>query len=278
MTLLTHQSDSAATGQPLTEPAPPTSLDAARRARSERVTELLAAMQSCRDTSRRQELANKVVLEHSQTARAVAARFRNRGVEQADLEQIATLGLIKAVHRWEPGRCGNFLQYAVPTMTGEIKRYFRDRTSMIRPNRRVQEIRAAMHQFHQHDPEATTAHLAERLGVAPDDISEARQATQLMRPCSLDAPAGEGQEWSDLVGHDESGYDAVENRILLRSIFSALTDQERTVVRLRFFDDLTQLEIAARIGVSQMQVSRILGRISEKARHQAAGALDSQAG
>lgn len=278
MTLLPHRSDLATTDQPMTNAHGPLCLDKARHARHQRVAELLEALATCTDQRRRQELANRVVLEHGQTARAVAARFRNRGVEQADLEQLATLGLIKAVHRWQPDRCANFLQYAVPTMTGEIKRYFRDRTSMVRPHRRIQEIRAAIQLEHQHDPAATTAELAARINVTPADILEALQATRLMHPHSLDAPAVDGREWADVAGHHESGFHTVENRILLRAILSLLTEQERTVVRLRFWDELTQQQIADQIGVSQMQVSRILRQIADKARHHVVDTLDAQAG
>lgn len=278
MTLQPHRPDSTAADQPQSEQAQPASLHSARVARNQRVARLLEDMSSCRDQTRRRELANQVVLACSQMAQIVAARYRNRGVEQADLEQIATLGLIKAVHRWEPGRCDNFLQYAVPTMTGEIKRYFRDRTGMIRPHRRTQEIRAAIQLVREHNPAATTAELADQLQVKEADVTEALQAAHLTHPWSLDTPAADGREWAEVVGHDDTGFSTVEDRLILRSIFSTLTDQERTVVRLRFWEDLTQLQIADRIGVSQMQVSRILRWIGEKARHQVSGELSAQAG
>lgn len=186
--------------------------------------------------------------------------------------------MIKAVHRWEPGRRDNSLQHAIPTMTSEIKRHFRDRTGMIRPHRRVQEIRTPIQLVHEHNPAATTAELADQLQVPKTDITEAHQAAHLTHPWSLDTPTADGQEWTEVVGHDDASFSTVENRPILRAIFSTLNDQERTVVRLGFWANLTQLQIADRIGVGPMQVSRILRWIAEKARHQPPGELSAQAG
>lgn len=244
----------------------PVCLSSARVDRHRRVQLILEDLASCTDTDRRQELVGQVVLEHRAVARSVALRYRNRGVEQADLEQIANLGLLKAAQRWRPDRCADFLQFAVPTMTGEIKRYFRDHTSMVRPIRRIQELRAAMAKVVEIHPESTDAELGLALKVSEAEVREARRAGELARPRSLDAPTPDGSDWSETIGSEEKGFDLVEDRILLARVLSVMTDREKKVLSLRYFDELSQAAIGEVIGVSQMQVSRILRTITEKAR------------
>src|SRR5690606_13772305 len=142
-----------------------------------------------------------------------------------DLEQIANLGLLKAAQRWRPDRCADFLQFAVPTMTGEIKRYFRDHTSMVRPIRRIQELRAAMAKVVELHPDTTDAEIGAQLKVSEDEVREARRAGDLARPRSLDAPTPDGSDWSETIGTQERGFDLVEDRIVLAKVMSVMTER-----------------------------------------------------
>ncbi len=239
--------------------------------RHDRVRALLDEAASCTDPVRRQWLQSRVVLEHRSVAKAIAARYRGRGVERGDLEQLAYLGLVKAARRWEPGRSEDFLQFAVPTIAGEVRRYFRDQLPMIRPPRRIQELRAVMAA-----PDAGVADraLAERsdaeisteLGVEVGAVREARQASTLYRPYSLDAPSTTGQTLSQTWGQDDRRLVDVEERLTVAALLDQLTERERDLVRMRFVQGLSQSRIGEEIGVSQMQVSRLLRGISAKLR------------
>jgi RNA polymerase sigma-B factor len=243
--------------------------EVAREDRHARVRDLLERMAASTDPAQKERLMRRVVLEHRGAARSVAARYRGRGVEQADLEQLAYLGLVKAARRWQPGHCADFLQFAVPTMTGEIKRYFRDHSWLVRPPRRIQELRSAM-ALEESDTTAglprSETDLSSALGVSAEAVREARQAGDLAHPRSLDAPSPSGQDWGDCVGGAEEGYDTVEDRLVLSEVLAVLTERERRVVALRYEDGMSQADIGRIIGVSQMQISRILRAISTKVR------------
>ncbi|WP_196073426.1 sigma-70 family RNA polymerase sigma factor [Nakamurella alba] len=245
----------------------------AREERHTRVRQLLEQMVASTDPATKRRLMTRVITEHRGAARAVAARYRGKGVEAADLEQLAWLGLVKAAQRWEPGHCDDFLQYAVPTMTGEIKRYFRDHSAMVRPPRKLQEIRAAMTAAdagRQGEPH-TDLELSEIVGVPVGSIREAREVAAISYPVSLDAPDRTGQENGRQLAAEDDGFGAVEDRMVIADIMAGLTERERRVVDLRFTRGLSQSEIGKLIGVSQMQVSRILRVIAEKARATVAG-------
>ena len=243
--------------------------------RHERVRQLLNQMIGSEDPRERRDLAARVVLEHQGVARSIAARYRGRGVERADLEQLAYLGLLKAVQRWQPGRSEDFLQFAVPTVAGEIKRYFRDHSFMVRPPRRIQELRAALSAgdadgFDQTGKKRSEDDLGAEFGVNPAIIREARQASELCHPRSLDAPTATGQSLTDCWGFADERLEQVEDRLTVEEMLTALTDRERAVVRMRFVDGLSQARIGEEIGVSQMQVSRLLRGIAGKLREQLA--------
>ncbi len=238
--------------------------------RSARVAALLADLARCQDPAERKRLESAVVVEHLNVAKSIASRYRGRGVERGDLEQLANLGLVKAVSRWLPGLSDNFLQFAVPTISGEIKRYFRDHSWLVRPPRRVQELRAAIslaeQDFHESgELRPSDAMVSERLGVRAVDVREARVAAGLCRPPSIDADSGAGlfiaQQWS---GGDCTT--AVDDRMSLEAVLATLTPRERTVVGLRFYEGMSQARIGEVIGVSQMQVSRILRDVVAKLR------------
>ena len=238
--------------------------------RHERVRQLLTEMTDCADPKRRKHLQSQVVIEHQGVARSVAARYRGRGVERSDLEQLAYLGLIKAAMRWQPGLSDDFLQFAVPTIAGEIKRYFRDHSFMVRPPRRIQELRAALNapdeQMAEQSGRDRDAAIGSALGVDESRVREARQAAGLCRPRSLDAPGLTGQTLAQTWGEDDDELRHVEERLTVDNMLDRLTERERTVVRMRFAEGLSQARIGEAIGVSQMQVSRLLRSICIKLR------------
>ena len=199
-------------------------------------------------------------------ARQLAARYQRAEEPFDDLFQVACLGLVKAVDRFDPARGIAFSSYAVPTMTGEIKRHFRDRTWAIRVPRDLQELslrveRVVAELARDHGRQPSVDDVAQAVGVEPEDVLEAMQASSAYRTTSLDAPRGTEEDSAtlgDTIGTDDDGYAGADARAVLQTLMRSLTLREQNVVRLRFEHDLTQAEIGERIGVGQMQVSRIL--------------------
>jgi RNA polymerase sigma-B factor len=201
-------------------------------------------------------------------ARQLAARYQRPEEPFDDVYQVACFGLVKAVDRFDVARGVAFSSYAVPTIMGEIKRHFRDRTWAVRVPRDLQELALRV--------DRVVAELTRELGRAPsvdevaravdtecEDILEAMQASSAYRATSLETPraGGEGEPGDtlgDSVGRVDDGFNRAEQRAVLHALMRSLTPREREVVRLRFEEDLTQAEIGERIGVSQMQVSRVL--------------------
>ncbi|WP_426504317.1 SigB/SigF/SigG family RNA polymerase sigma factor [Dactylosporangium sp. McL0621] len=197
----------------------------------------------------------------------LARRFGGRGEPVADLAQVAAIGLIKAVDRYDPTRGVSFASYAIPTIVGEIKRYFRDAAWTVRVPRRLQELGpqlvVAVEELEQAlHRSPTTAELAARLGVSREEIREARRCADAYRPRSFGQPGPDGEVSGliDRLGGPDVGIEAVERRETLRLGLAGLSVRQRRVIALRFVVDLTQQQIATRIGVSQMQVSRLLVR------------------
>ncbi|GGM15351.1 RNA polymerase sigma factor [Nakamurella endophytica] len=245
--------------------------------RRERVRALLEKVAECTDPQELKALRDQVVLECRGVASAVAARYRGRGVDRNDLEQLANLGLVKAVRRWQPGRSEDFLQFAVPTIAGEIKRYFRDHSAAVRPPRRIQELRAALTSSederpvgsadddgHAADGRSDDARRAEELGVSEAAIREAREAVRLCRPISLDAQSGWGCPIADTWGSEDERITQIEDRMTVQVLMRSLSPREREIVRMRFVEGMSQARIGECIGVSQMQVSRLLRSITSK--------------
>jgi RNA polymerase sigma-B factor len=212
-------------------------------------------------------------------ARQLARRYQRADEPLEDLVQVASLGLIKAVDRFDPDREIAFSSYAVPTILGELKRHFRDRTWAVRVPRDLQELslrvdRAVADMARESHRQPSVGDLAERLGVSEEEVLEALQASSAYRATSFDAPrAGgedEGDVLADAVGRDDVGFGLAEDRATLDRLLLAIGPREREVLRLRFVEDLTQAEIGERIGVSQMQISRLirqsLARLREAAR------------
>ncbi|MGW2859111.1 SigB/SigF/SigG family RNA polymerase sigma factor [Streptomyces sp. NPDC001205] len=211
--------------------------------------------------------------------RFAARRFRNRVEPMDDIVQVGTIGLIKAINRFEVERGVEFSSFALPTITGEMKRFFRDTSWAVQVPRRLQELRlrlaGAQAELGQELGRApTTAELAERLGVPEAEVVEGEQAANAYTTRSLDIAddedAGESAVMRSL-GQDDESFDVVESLESLKPLIAALTDRERTLLSLRFGEELTQSEIGARVGLSQMHVSRLLAQILERLR---SGLLD----
>ena len=202
-------------------------------------------------------------------ARQLARRYQRGGEHLDDLVQVASLGLLKAIDRFDPTRETAFSSFAVPTILGELKRHFRDRTWTIHVSRgtqeaiaRVEKVSESMRQELGRYPSVNE--VANATGMSVEEVTEARLAAGASRLASLDAPfttrdddAGD-TGLADTLGRDDDGLDRVENALWLEQLSGALTDRQREVLRLRFVEDLVQREIAERVGLSQMHVSRIL--------------------
>jgi RNA polymerase sigma-B factor len=211
---------------------------------------------------------NRLVEAHRGLAASIAHDYRDRGVELDDLVQIAMLGTLKAVERYEPERGIPFSSFASRTINGEIKRYFRDRTWAVRPPRSAQE----RHLDLRRTSSALTlrlgrapkvSELAEELNITSDEVLEAMEAGAAYRATSLDArrPGDEeGLTLGDRLPSEEAASRPAEVRVLVGQLLDSLPEREAEILRLRFYDELTQTEIADRIGISQMHVSRLIRR------------------
>lgn len=221
----------------------------------------------------RAQIENDVVSRHLGLARGLAHRFAGRGPEQDDLEQVAYLGLVKAVRRYEPGK-GAFTAYATPTILGELKRYFRDRGWMVRPPRWIQELQAEIRVETVARPDSrdvSDLDLARRLKTDRSRVREARAASGCYSPRSIDAPSpGSTRPMAETLTVDGDEFKLVEELASLAPACRMLSEEDRELLRLRFFEDLTQQEIADRVGISQMQVSRRLKRVLDTLREQLA--------
>lgn len=226
-----------------------------------------------RDTVREQ-----LVSLHMPLAEQVARRFGNRGEPHDDLVQVATIGLIKALDRYDPGRGSEFASFATPTIEGEIKQWFRDKGPMVRTPRRLQELRhairrAAAELTHELGRPPNNAELASRTGATEDDVRAALESAEAYRTVSLDVPAQRGPEadsggltFADRFGSEDAALETVENRAALKPLLTRLTERERRIITMRFFEGMTQTQIATELGISQMHVSRLLTRSLERLR------------
>lgn len=224
-----------------------------------------------------QSLRERVVALNMDLAANLARRYGRRSIPDDDLRQVAFLGLLKAVRGFCPERSDSFTAYAVPTIRGELRRHFRDAGWTVRPPRRIQELQARVrgveadlvHELHRNP---TVQELAEAVGAAVEDVSEAVAVNSCFSPLSLDTPTSEdGQELGATLEAPDNEFASAEARLLLGSAVRRLGDRDRTVLDLRFFKGLTQQEIGEQLGVSQMQVSRILTRVLTKLRTEIVG-------
>jgi len=201
--------------------------------------------------------------------RSIARRYRHSGQDMEDLIQAGMVGLVKAIDRFDASTGHRFITFAVPNIQGEIRRHFRDRTWAVHVPRSVQELDAKI-QSTSRDVLQSTGHevtvdeLAETLEVAPEQIKDAQAAGRAYNSMSLDQPTGEGQTLGDGRGRTDPGYARVEDRSVTDDALQALDDRERRIVSMRFRDGMLQREIAEEIGVSQMQVSRLLRQACDR--------------
>ena len=229
--------------------------------------ELLRRYAETGDAALKEELVHRFL----PLARSLALRYRGSSEDIEDLIQVASLGLVKALDGFDLERGGSFIAYAAPTILGELRRHFRDRVWEVRLPRGLQERTMAVSEAagelsdeKGHTP--TVSQIAERLNLDDEEVSEALQADQARRTLSLDLPLNRQDRESlpmvETVGETEPGYDAVEAQLAAED--AQLDERERRVLRLRFEQDLNQYEIGRRLGVSQMQVSRIMRRALRK--------------
>jgi len=222
--------------------------------------------------SRSRTLRNEIIEEHLPLAHYVARRFARRGEPLEDLRQVALVGLLKAVERFDPDRGVAFSSFAMPTILGELRRHFRDRGWTVRVPRRIQELVLAIDtavadltQELQRVP--TPAEIAHRVGSDEEAVLECSEFGTLYRPGSIDAPMGSepgAKSAEAALGVEDRDILAVEDRAAVAELLALLPERERTIVSLRFLEGLTQSEIAARVGLSQMHVSRLLTRSLEQ--------------
>ncbi len=209
-------------------------------------------------------LRNQLIEEHLSLARSLARRFANRNEPLDDLEQVAMLGVLKAVERFDPEHGTPFAAFAIPTVVGELRRHFRDRGWMVRVPRRVQDLHlrigtvvSELSQQLGRSPSPTE--IAEAAGVRDEDVLEALEAGNRYRPTSLDV-AATGSDGDARMAHSDIELRSVDDRAHLLHLLRRLPERERRVMYMRYFEDMTQAEIAEAIGVSQMHVSRLLSR------------------
>ncbi|MGH3434390.1 MAG: SigB/SigF/SigG family RNA polymerase sigma factor [Thermocrispum sp.] len=237
------------------------------------------------DDPRRAEVRAELITGHLPLATHIAQRFAGRGTPKDDLVQVATIGLINAVDRFRPDKGSEFLAFAVPTVTGEIRRYFRDSGWSMRVPRRLKELHLSV--------SSAASRLAQRLGRAPtpselvaelditkEEVFQGIEAGRAYSTMSLDEPLGSATEreaipLGEVLGTDDEHLAEADDHAAIAPLILELPERERQILALRFFHDLTQTEIADRVGVSQMHVSRLLGRALAKVRR---GAGDPPSG
>ncbi len=248
--------------------------------RETRTRQLLTIAAATNDKDELRRLHDEVVLLNIEIAESIVMRYRNRGVAVEDLVQVACLGLVKAARGFDPAKSDNFLGYAVPTILGEVKRFFRDNAWAVRPPRRIQEMQAQISAtgaelMHRLGRVPTAGEIADALGIESTEVAEALAADGCFSPSSLDRPTGDGDgaPLADVLKSHENGFDHAEAVIALAPICRALPERDRRIIYLRFFHEWTQARIAQEFGVTQMQVSRLLTRILKQLREQL-GSID----
>jgi len=253
-----------------------------RADRARRTDDILDELDHTESEEARDQLFEALVRANMGVARSIAARYRNRGISDDDLEQVAYLALVRAARAYDHSRGHDFMSFCVPSIRGEVRRHFRDLGWMVRPPRRVQELQSRL--------ERTESDLQHRLGRAPrtdeiahdldapvSDVEEALATVGCFSPVSLDQPTStETTSIADQLGSVDSGLAAVEARVMLAPAVRGLDRRERRILELRFFHGCTQQEIADDIGVTQMQVSRLLSGLMQRLRAQLEPALHQQ--
>ena len=221
------------------------------------------------DSPRRTPLRDELVVMHLPLVRHLARRYRDRGEQFEDLVQVGTVGLIKAVDRFDPERGVEFSTFATPTILGEIKRHFRDSARIVHVPRRLQELHASVASSIDSLTQSlgrapTVREIASSLDITEDEVLEAIEVRHAYAASSLDATAAdgtsEGARLADMIGDEDEALAAIEDRESLRPLLDALPERERQIIILRFFRNRSQSQIAKELGISQMHVSRLLAR------------------
>ncbi|MFI2506852.1 RNA polymerase sigma factor SigF [Streptomyces sp. NPDC018972] len=225
----------------------------------------------------REALRDGIVEAWLPMADRLAGRFRSRGESFDDLRQVAALGLVKAVDRYDPELGNAFESYAVPTVTGEIKRHFRDHLWILHVPRRVQDLRNRVRHASQDLSQTvpgrrpTVAEIAEHADLSEEDVRTGQEALESFTALSLDAElpgSDDGYSLADALGAPDPALDTVVDREAVKERLAALPERERAILYMRFFDDMTQSSIAEELGISQMHVSRLISRCCGRVREQ----------
>jgi RNA polymerase sigma-B factor len=245
-----------------------------RAARAQEDRRLLVRYHREGDPAAREQLVTRFL----PLARQLARRYQRGGEQLDDLIQVASLGLLKAIDRFDPARETAFSSFAVPTILGELKRHFRDKGWSVRVPRDLQELavkvdRVGDEMSRELGRAPTPAELAERTGTTLEQVLEAREASAAYRAVSLDRPRSEDEEegdsFADAFGVVDPGFGLAEDAATVERLMRVLNEREREVLRLRFEEDLTQSEIGQRVGVSQMHVSRLIRQSIARLRDEA---------
>jgi RNA polymerase sigma-B factor len=245
-----------------------------RAARAQEDRRLLIRYHREGDPAAREQLVTRFL----PLARQLARRYQRGGEQLDDLIQVASLGLLKAIDRFDPARETAFSSFAVPTILGELKRHFRDKGWSVRVPRDLQELavkvdRVGDEMSRELGRAPTPAELAERTGTTLEQVLEAREASAAYRAVSLDRPRSddddEGDSFADAFGAVDPGFGLAEDAATVERLMRVLSEREREVLRLRFEEDLTQSEIGERVGVSQMHVSRLIRQSISRLRDEA---------
>jgi len=252
-----------------------------RLARRLRERQLFTRYRGRHDLAAREELVERFL----PLATSVAHRYRRGAEPLEDLVQVASMGLLKAIDRFDPERGIAFSSFAVPTIAGELKRYFRDKGWAVKVPRDLQELaqrvdRTSDRLMYELGRAPTVSELAHELGITLEQVLEAREAGAAHRADSLDRPSGDDQDGTrlaDTLGAPEPGYLQAEHSATLEAMMSVLSDREREILRLRFAEDLTQSEIGQRVGASQMHISRLLRQAVTRLRETAQASEDPAA-
>lgn len=219
----------------------------------------------------RRAIEDEVIRINLVVALQEARRYEGRGIEIDDLRQVASLGLVKAVRAYDPAKATDFLSFAVPSIRGELRRWFRDRGWMVRPPRSLQELQAGINAardtlVQQLGRPARPSELAAHLAVDVDQVIEAVSAGGLFRVDSLDAAVTGGGSPYDRLAHHDVGFVIAEARMVLDALVGELSPRERRILELRFYQGASQAEIGEELGVTQTQVSRLLSGIFRRLR------------
>ncbi|MBI3947679.1 MAG: RNA polymerase sigma factor SigF [Armatimonadetes bacterium] len=230
-------------------------------------TQLFRELRAATTPERQERIRDQLILMHGNLVRYLARKFANRGEPLEDLIQVGTIGLINAVDRFEPDRHIKFSTYAVPTIIGEIRRYFRDKGWNLKVPRRLKELNLAanraIEQLSQEMGRSPTyAEIAESVGATEEEISEALEMGSAYHAVSLDTELSDDTESAksallDLVGETDESFRRVELYAQLKDAIQTLPERERNIVHMRFFKEMSQTEVAKKLGISQMHVSRL---------------------